>query len=700
MSGIRGDVQGLRAVAVLIVFADHLFGWPVGGFVGVDVFFVISGFLITGILVREFEKTGHISFTGFYKRRIRRILPAAVTTLVVTVALAFALFPRSKASGVLWDAVASFFFVGNWRFAATGTDYFSQGDPSPIQHFWSLGVEEQFYFVWPWLMLGTLILGVRITRRGSDMAIRAAGLLMAAIVVGSFVFALTQSISNPTVAYFSTLTRVWELGAGAVLAIFGSTLTKLPMSARIGMAWGGLSIVAISIFIITPQSAFPAPWAAAPVLGAVLVIAAGVGTEPRGNVVLSNPVFRYIGDISYSLYLWHFPVIILGAAMFPQRGIWYYLGASALGIVIAVLSYELIERPMMSFPGFETFPDKGSRRTAWSRWIDKHRDRVRLTAVAALVPTLVAIVAIVWLFPPQGLTAEQVAQIQQANREQGAGTPTGQAYDATDDINRGVYDALSMLSFPAQTTPSIDSVDVDGRPEEDKLGCDVLESTQCQFGDGSQKILVFGDSLGTTLLPTVRAAFPDSTIRGLTKAACAVTDLDVTWRSDSERDGCLTQRRNVVSYVAEQHPDIVFVIQSYAWAADRLVSKATGDALKSEWAAADKKLADSLTSLGAGRVIFVSAPPQGKSVVDCATSTSPPSACISAVPKYWSTVLAAQYASGYPVLDESDWFCADGRCPVISGTTLIRRDYVHPTRQYAVLIAPGFRARTDVLLAG
>ena len=161
--GVRADIQGLRAFAVVVVILHYLTGWPAGGFVGVDIFFVISGFLITGLLVREYERTDKISFLGFYRRRARRIIPVATLVLLTTVIAARALLPDDRATAVRGDAIWAFIFGGNWHMEAVGTDYFQKGlPPSPLQHFWSLSVEEQFYFVWPWVMLALVMLAAKI----------------------------------------------------------------------------------------------------------------------------------------------------------------------------------------------------------------------------------------------------------------------------------------------------------------------------------------------------------------------------------------------------------------------------------------------------------------------------------------------------------------------------------------------------------
>ena len=166
----------MRAFAVLVVILDHLFHWPTGGFSGVDIFFVISGFLITGLLLREWERTDHISFLGFYSRRVRRIVPAATLVLICTVIAAQLVAPVGLRNSVKTDALSAFFFVSNWHFLSVGTDYFQQDlPPSPLQHYWSLSIEEQFYFIWPWLLLALLALlnDARASRDGGTGPLRA-----------------------------------------------------------------------------------------------------------------------------------------------------------------------------------------------------------------------------------------------------------------------------------------------------------------------------------------------------------------------------------------------------------------------------------------------------------------------------------------------------------------------------------------------
>jgi peptidoglycan/LPS O-acetylase OafA/YrhL len=347
----RRDIQGLRALAVVGVILGHVRGWPGGGFAGVDVFFVISGFLITGLLLREAEQTGRISLRAFYARRIRRILPAAVLVLAAVAVTAWFVFNRTRAEATLWDAAAALGLVANWRFAAVGTDYFAQTDAiSPLQHFWSLSVEEQFYLVWPGLLL-ILVLLLPAARR-SGAALRVTVGAAAAIVVGaSLLVGALQTPLEAAVAYFSTATRGWELGVGALLAAALPVLRRLPRALGAALQWLGLAGVVGAFFAVSEATPFPVPGAVLPVAATALVLAGGAGGDPRQRHLfpLSNPVSVFVGDASYSLYLWHFPVLVFAGVLLPDApatsGI--VLAATA---VVALAAYLGWEQPLHRSP--------------------------------------------------------------------------------------------------------------------------------------------------------------------------------------------------------------------------------------------------------------------------------------------------------------------------------------------------------------
>ncbi|MFG6402261.1 acyltransferase family protein [Microbacterium sp. P04] len=348
----RRDVQGLRALAVIGVVLAHAIGWPRGGFAGVDVFFVVSGFLITGLLLREIAATGTISLADFFARRIRRILPAALLVLLAVVGAAFLVFNRVRADQTLGDAIAAALLVSNWRFAAEGTDYFHAGEAlSPLQHFWSLSVEEQYYLVWPALLL-LMVLCVPAAARKGRRSAALVGVAALVVVVASAGWAATQTAADPTVAYFSTATRAWELGVGALVAVAAPVLARIPALLRGLLGWVGLAGVVWSFLVIDPETMpFPAPWAALPVGAAALVLAGGIGGDPRVRHLfpLTNPVSVFIGDISYSLYLWHFPVIVFAAVLLPEGELTLPIVFVTIG-VLTIATYFGLEQPLHRSP--------------------------------------------------------------------------------------------------------------------------------------------------------------------------------------------------------------------------------------------------------------------------------------------------------------------------------------------------------------
>ena len=338
-AGRRRDVQGLRAVAVVVVIAFHLLGWPTGGYLGVDVFFVISGFVITGVLLRR-SPSGRVDLRDFYLRRARRILPLAFLVLVATVLASYWTWSSEKANDIGLDAVAAALFVGNWRFAVTASDYFNMGaEPSPLQHYWSLGVEEQFYLVWPGLLLVAAIVAAR---RSPTSLRRLVPPLAVAIGAASGVYAAWLASTDPNVAYFSSLTRGWELALGCLLAVLPAPRGSERL--RTALSWLGLAGIAASVIVVDADAPFMGALAASTATG--LAIVAGIGREPR-NLLLRNRVSDYLGELSYGLYLWHFPVIVIGAAWLT-RGSPAHVGVSVvLTLVLAAAAHQWVERPFM-----------------------------------------------------------------------------------------------------------------------------------------------------------------------------------------------------------------------------------------------------------------------------------------------------------------------------------------------------------------
>jgi len=304
----RPDIEGLRAVAVTLVVLSHLgLGCP-GGYVGVDVFFVISGFIITRQLGAELNRTARISFREFYARRARRILPAATVVIVGTVLACWKwespLLVRPDASDGLFSALSAI----NWRLAVNGTNYFQAGSPpSPFQHFWSLSVEEQFYAVWPVLIL---VIGVAAGSRYGRRKSLVWALVM--VLAVSLTLTIRTTASSPSWAYFGTQTRAWELALGALLAVTVDCWTRMPPALASQMSWLGLGLIALAACTDSSSTEYPGSAVVLPVVGAAFVIAGGSpGWSRSAELVLGTRPAQFLGRTSYSLYLVHWPVLVI-----------------------------------------------------------------------------------------------------------------------------------------------------------------------------------------------------------------------------------------------------------------------------------------------------------------------------------------------------------------------------------------------------
>jgi len=342
---VRADIQGLRALAVSAVVVYHL--WPgsvPGGFTGVDVFFVVSGFLITGRILRDLDRTGYPGYgvgtfaARFWAARARRILPAGLLVLGVVLIASRLLLPASQWVEVARHGLASALSVENWLLAGDAVDYLAADNaPTPVQHFWSLSVEEQFYVGWPILLLIAVLLGRRIGRRWPVAAV------MGSVVVGGLVYSLLVTGSDPAAAYFVTPARIWQLGAGGLIALFAARGVQLSIPR---VPWLGLALIAAGFAFIDSGTPYPGLAALLPTVGTCLVLLGG-RTGPRSVDALVDvvPVQR-LGDISYSLYLWHWPLIVLAPyAVDRELTGWDNVPLLVLALVLSALTYVFVENP-------------------------------------------------------------------------------------------------------------------------------------------------------------------------------------------------------------------------------------------------------------------------------------------------------------------------------------------------------------------
>jgi peptidoglycan/LPS O-acetylase OafA/YrhL len=336
----RRDIEGLRGLAVLLVVFYHA-GVPgfSGGFVGVDVFFVLSGYLITGLLVKEIDRSGRLDLPAFYARRARRLLPAAALVIVATAAVSVAVFSPMEQVRIAHSALAAAAYVSNMWFATRDTDYFSAGsEANPLLHTWSLSVEEQFYVIWPLLVL--LVYRGRVPRTRLVKG-------MIALAILSFAFSLWLTGAHPAWAFYVAPTRAWEFAVGAIagLAAVGVLRRRVGVSRLLGWL-GFLSIIAATI-LFSPRTAFPGTAALLPVMGTVAILVAGA-TSPRHGVgrLLDTEPLQRLGQLSYSWYLWHWPVLVIGVALVPDVNLAGRLALVTLALGLSALTFATVENPI------------------------------------------------------------------------------------------------------------------------------------------------------------------------------------------------------------------------------------------------------------------------------------------------------------------------------------------------------------------
>lgn len=337
----RADIQALRAVAVGLVVLNHL--WPsrmTGGFVGVDVFFVISGFLITTHLVKELSATSKISLAKFYARRIKRLLPAAFLVLAVSSVAVFLWVPYAHWAATARETMMSVLYVENWSLAAQSVDYSALNNQATVaQHYWSLSVEEQFYIFWPLALYGLYHLGRKL---GAPR--RALLLGMAAMGLGSLAFSIYFTDTSPSPAYFATPVRVWEFACGGLLGLLASRImpTRGLGSALAAAGWVAIAGAALTF---SPATQFPGWTAMLPVAGTLAVIAGGMNqaSSPLNAVVAWKPV-QLVGDVSYSIYLWHWPMIVVAPFILSTPlNSWHKVAIALLCLPLAWATKTLVE---------------------------------------------------------------------------------------------------------------------------------------------------------------------------------------------------------------------------------------------------------------------------------------------------------------------------------------------------------------------
>lgn len=684
--GFRADIEGLRAVSVLAVLLWHAgLPWLPGGYAGVDVFFVISGFLMTTILLAEARSRtapGEL-LLGFYARRARRLLPAAVVALMGTAALTIAALPPTRWAGIGADIAASAGYVINWRLAAGAVDYLSQQEPpSPVQHYWSLAVEEQFYLLWPLLIVGALVL-VRWRRTLIGPAIGRLSLLVLVASLGVSVW-LTQESAGQ--AYFVTHTRAWELALGSLVAVGAGRWRRLPPAPARYAGWVGLAMVAISLVVLDSGTPFPGTAALFPTVGAALILLAGPAAGSGGAVrLLGVRPMQFFGRISYSLYLWHWPLVVVAMQWLgtghdvPLR---WGLAAVALSVLPAWLSYRYVEQPVRRRGRGGVVPASHSLHLG-----------LRATVAGALSGLLVMVAA-----PPVPPDSDPTWTVPLAVQQ--AGDPFGAM----------LLGAQPLRSAAGRVVDDPDAIDPDprvlaqDRPAYLPQGChqELLETEvgQCAAGDpqGKTVIAVVGDSHAAqwiTALDTLGQARGWRVV-SMSKSSCPpALDVEVSRAGQSGPYWqCREWAEALPAALDELAPDLVLLSSAQYGVGEEELARGLGS------------MADELSAHDIPVALLRDTP---RPDTDMA-------ACLQQHPSVLSTCafarsdaiadsgtgqdLLARTRPELNVIDLTDAICPQAQCAPVVGGVAVYRDSNHLSATYVRSLAPRLEQELSRLLKG
>ncbi|MES2626351.1 MAG: acyltransferase family protein [Pseudomonadota bacterium] len=632
----RKDIEGLRAVAILAVIAAHAhLPFLDGGFIGVDIFFVLSGYLITGLLFREIETTGKLDFVAFYARRFKRLLPGLMLMLLVTMVAAAVVFSPAEQFSQIQTAQAAFLWLSNFYFIVANFGYFDAGTENNLfLHTWSLGVEEQFYLLWPCLVL-LLMTGMAV--RDGD---KTKNLLSGFVVI--FAVSLFASIAlsslSPLWGFYSMPSRGWQFALGAIIflqikkerssaeANSSTPLNQLPNNIHAIAGWSGMALILGSVVLIDANMIYPGGLALAPSIGTALMLFAGSGSALPGiSKMLTTRPMRAIGRISYSWYLWHWPVLVIGNVLLQNDTIVFQLMLVAISLLLAVIAFYTVEMP------------------------------ARNSRSLALRPKVTVIGAVVLMFAGVGL-----GNTWRINAEKWSAIPSQVTYQQI------------RSSLPAPYS----------------MGCDQwfnnADVRVCSFGDAAAEntAVLFGDSVGVQWFTAFKNNFAGKGWRllVLTKSACPMVDKPIFYaRIGSEYVVCEVWRNASIKFLAGLKPQLIFMgsTATYAFSED-------------EWATGTESILGKLAAT-TGEIFIIRGTPRlpfdgpgclarhdwqpeflaGLSACTSRENLDPDLQVLAALQK------AAASFPNVKVLDLNPLVCPDGICTAHDGSNMVFRDNQH-----------------------
>ncbi len=674
----RPDIEGMRAIAVGLVLLFHGYGKPfTGGFVGVDVFFVISGFVITSLLLREQIKDGRISVSGFYARRVRRILPASALTMLVTIFASYQLLGCISGDEIANDAKWTAVFMANLHFALVGTDYLgSQLPPSPLQHMWSLGVEEQFYLVWPSIFL-LLVVIIRRSRRRNVFGVLATSLLI--IIGASLAWSIIQTSSNATWAFFSPLTRAWELALGALIAVVGPAVSRVRTWVYQVAAPLGLAGIVVSALTLTPSMRYPGWAVVIPVVSSALLIWAGCGNPQTviGRALSVRPM-QWLGARSYSLYLWHWPILTVAAEYAGHHlSNWQNSALLLAAVAASAVTFRLVENPVRN-----------------SRVM---KARTGLTLAIGIVLILSTIAVAQWQIASNSGTWNPLVATN-PSRTVATRAQVLEAVKAAHSIN--VLPGSVAASLPTASTPA-DQAKATGRFDCQKIALPANfvdfskselghEFGQCAAGDehGTKLMVIYGESRAAMWGAALEgvAAKNGYKLRTFYMNGCPALDLHfMSYQTHAPNDECYQFHESATAAIRNLHPDLV-ITTSYSTQMLADGSQPTAAQWQEGWESTFGQLAQPGTRFA----MLGDLPTWEKDDARClAAHASAVQRCAVPITKAKSENLeaeqAAASAAGALYIPSLPWVCTD-RCEPVIADMRVYSNRFHFSKAYAVYL--------------
>ena len=674
---VRSDIQGLRALAVIIVIIFHVYPLSLtGGYIGVDVFFVISGFLITSHLIKEISDTGTLVLSKFWARRIRRLLPAASVVLLAAIFLSINVLPENTENQNLREIIASSIYLENWELSAKSVDYLAvDNDPSSVQHFWSLSIEEQFYFIWPLLMISVIYLSRHLKKQNQlnnndhcSYQIKLILNLLISIFIISFSYS-TYLADAGGQGYFSTFTRAWEFSAGGILVFICKSIRfdsrKLNYSiARLAISWSGFTVILACAFFFDSDTRFPGYIAILPVIATCAIIFAKTDSIQWsvGKLSALKPIM-FIGNISYSAYLWHWLLVVSAPFLFAK-----YASPEMTGVLVILITLALswsskifIEDPFL-----------------------KKDSIVRNPKFAYIIAF--SSVATISLVSANNITNISPADYSNKNIAQ---------YQSLEELHAKLKETLEKQSWekadqlPGQHAYAPEWIidhcsDINIQNEE--------TMNRCVYGnpDGNKTVVLLGDSWVSHFVPAIRQALPDNwRIQIMSLSQCPIADVIVhKWNSKEIFTKCNHHRKEVFDWLEKNKPDLIIESDSPVSTISRLMFTTSKQQAINEF---KKGLITSYKKLSETGIqtIHLESPPTRNCFSE---KTDSPYDCKSnqgTLVQRRLSKLKLQVAKhfGFNTIDTTYWVCTKNLiCPNQIGGTLIKADPGHFTGKFSQML--------------